>query len=621
MNQNHIFVAMDGNDSANGSYETPLASFREAQARVRKMSAIADSDITVNFRAGHYFLDGPLEFLTDAGDSGRDGFRVIYQAFGFGTKQQESVMLSGGIPLAGWTLHDAKYNIWKTSIGECNPRQLFINDKRAERAAVDSIEGTWIQTDTGYKVTGLSERKWSNGKDLEFVYTGIYPWSEARIGVASVETVGSDTIFTMKQPAYDNAVKLYQSTMPEASTDGNDYMEYEMYGLSRPTMIENVLDYLVKPGSFAVDSSQPGNHILYYIPCEGEDMHEIQAVIPVLETLIEGRGTLDNPLRNLVFQGFTFTHATWRRPSGPDGFLHYHGATYYTGGNVQSVEWAEGASLNVPSNPEITPSAVRFECAVNISLQYNQFVHLGTGAIEFTAGSSDNHINHNRYDDISATAIIIGTNLAGIEEAKTSNNHIENNHIQHTGCEYHGASAILLMNTQYSIIAHNQINDVPHCGIVVYGGERARGVIISNNLVFNTMKKLADGGGIYIAESQGTSELDAAIVKGNVIYNTITSYNFSLYVDYGAQWISIENNVIHGGDAPIVLHVMPPAQNITYRMNYWDQQPQGYDAPPEGIKLEDNHIIRGETIEIALSEYTEAQIIADNAGVNKVSVR
>src|SRR5690606_9491021 len=106
-----------------------------------------------------------------------------------------------------------------------------------ERAAVDSLKGTWIQTDTGYKVTGLTKRSWSNDKDLEFVYTGIYPWSEARIGVASVETAESETMFTMTQPAYDNAVKLYHSTMPEASTDYDNYNEYEMYGLSRPTQI------------------------------------------------------------------------------------------------------------------------------------------------------------------------------------------------------------------------------------------------------------------------------------------------------------------------------------------------------------------------------------------------
>lgn len=615
MNKNHIFVAMDGNDSANGSFETPLATFREAQARVRKMSALMDSDITINIRAGHYFLDEPLKFISDAGDSGREGFRVIYQAFGFGTKQQESVMLSGGKPLSGWTLHDPKFNIWKTSIGDRKPRQLFINDKRAERAAVDSLKGKWIQTDTGYKVTGLAERRWSNDNDLEFVYTGIYPWSEARIGVASVETVGSETIFTMTQPAYDHAVKLYQSTMPEVSTDGDNYIEYEMYGLSRPTQIENALDDLQKPGSFAVDSSQSGNHFLYYIPREGEDMDLIQAVIPVLESLIDGRGTPDNPLRNLVFQGLTFSHATWHRPSGPDGFLHYHGTTYYTGGDVHSVEWAEGASLNVPSHPEVTPSALRFESAVNILLQYNQFIHLGTGAIEFTTGSSSNYIKHNCFNDISATAIMIGTYLAGMEEGKTSNNYMEYNQIQNTGCEYHGSSAILLMNTQYSTIAHNQINDVPHCGLVVYGGKMTRGVKILNNLVFNTMKMLADGGGIYLGESQGTSEIDAAIVKGNVIYNTIMSYNFSLYVDYGARWITIENNVIHGGDAPIVLHVMPPAQHITYKKNYWDKHPQGFDAPPEGITLEDNHIIHGKTLEIAISKYVEAQDIAGNAGV------
>ncbi|RXZ77599.1 right-handed parallel beta-helix repeat-containing protein [Paenibacillaceae bacterium] len=620
MRGNQFFVAMDGDDAAQGSIEKPLASFKEAQKRVRNRSAEMKSDITINFRAGHYFLDKSLEFLSDAGDSGKDGYRIVYQAYGYGAEQQEPVILSGGQPLSGWTLHDEDNNIWKISIGDFNPRQLFIDHKRAERAALSGSQGTWLQTETGYRVTDLKIDSKTNGAGMEFVYTGIYPWSEARIGVASVEIDGQETVFTMIQPAYDHAVKLYQTRMPEQSAatdnwDGGNDMDYEMYGLTRPTLIENSIDYLKKPGSFAVDSSRPGDHTLYYIPCEGEDMHQIQAVIPVLETLIEGKGTIDNPLQNVVFQGFTFAHAAWRRPSGADGFLHYHGATFYTGGNVQSVEWAEGASLNVPSNPEITPSALRFERAVNILLQHNQFLHLGTGAVEFTAGCSHNYIGHNRFDDISATAIMVGTNPSGVESLETSNNSIENNHIQNTGCEYHGASAILLMNTQFAVVSHNQINDVPHCGIVVYGGEMAQGIEITYNLVYNTMKMLADGGGIYFAQSQGTSEQDAALVKGNVVYNTITSYNFSLYTDYGAQWITIENNVIHGGDAPVVLQVMPPARDVTYRMNYWDQHPQSYETPPEGITLENNHLIHGATLESAIAAHSEARIIVENAGV------
>jgi hypothetical protein len=44
-------------------------------------------------------------------------------------------------------------------------------------------------------------------------------------------------------------------------------------------------------------------------------------------------------------------------------------------------------------------------------------------------------------------------------------------------------------------VAHNQINDVPHCGIVLNGGRNARGAHVVENLLFNTMKVLADGGG------------------------------------------------------------------------------------------------------------------------------
>lgn len=58
------------------------------------------------------------------------------------------------------------------------------------------------------------------------------------------------------------------------------------------------------------------------------------------------------------------------------------------------------------------------------------------------------------------------------------------------------------------------------------------------------MTVLADGGGIYLAGNQGSSFASGAVVRGNVVHDTITSCNFGLYVDYGASWVTVQGDVV-----------------------------------------------------------------------------
>ena len=86
------------------------------------------------------------------------------------------------------------------------------------------------------------------------------------------------------------------------------------------------------------------------------------------------------------------------------------------------------------------------------------------------------------------------------------------------------------------------------------------------------MGVLADGGGIYLSGPQGAST-NGAVIRGNVIGDTRTPYNFALYTDYGAAWVTVEGNVVRRADNTAVLHVSPPLENVVYRGNFWDADP------------------------------------------------
>jgi hypothetical protein len=65
-------------------------------------------------------------------------------------------------------------------------------------------------------------------------------------------------------------------------------------------------------------------------------------------------------------------------------------------------------------------------------------------------------------------------------------------------------------------------------------------------------------------------------------------YNFALYTDYGARWLTVERNVVYRSDNTGVLRVYPPLEHVTYRDNVWDADPVGHDDLPPGVVYENN---------------------------------
>ncbi len=76
-----FYVAPDGNDDAEGSFDHPFATFRRAVLAVRELKKTKTDDITVAFKAGEY--DPMIVELTEE-DSGSSGQRITYCKYGDG---------------------------------------------------------------------------------------------------------------------------------------------------------------------------------------------------------------------------------------------------------------------------------------------------------------------------------------------------------------------------------------------------------------------------------------------------------------------------------------------------------------------------------------------------------
>lgn len=77
--QSTVYVSPDGDDSADGTKDAPLATLDGARLRVRSLLPDAKEPITVYFRGGDYYLDKGVVF--DEADSGTETSPVTYKAY------------------------------------------------------------------------------------------------------------------------------------------------------------------------------------------------------------------------------------------------------------------------------------------------------------------------------------------------------------------------------------------------------------------------------------------------------------------------------------------------------------------------------------------------------------
>ncbi|GAA1659711.1 hypothetical protein GCM10009830_00840 [Glycomyces endophyticus] len=548
---NEYFVAPDGDDAAAGTEAAPFATVERARTA-------APGGAVVHLRAGTHVLTDTLR-LTEA-DSG-----TIYQAYGFGTDLREPVTLSGGRAVANWRERDG---VWTAEVGDLDVRQLYVDGERVERAGIDGLPEGARQTGTGYTTTAPGPASWASPTSVEFVYRGVYPWTEARCAVAAVARDGDGAAITMAQPAFSRASDLY-----------NYHWEYaSLSGPGLPSRIENDPSFLTEPGTFALDRAEPGRHVLHYLPRPGEHPERTRIVAPALETLLSVEGAQD-----VAFRGLTFAEASWLGPTRDGGFLHYHGTGYYTGGGVQRLDMGDDQWLTIPAEAPGTESGVIPAC---LTLKDTEravfegcgFTRLGATALS-AAGGSGLTVRGCDFDTLSAAAV---------EVRGTSGALVEDNAVDRIGLDFAGAPGISIADTVDCTVANNRVTETPHCGIVAGSG---RGTRILRNLTAGTMSVLADGGGVYLSAPQGDSHENGALVSGNVIKDTRTPYNFALYTDYGAAWVTVEHNVVARADNSSILTVAPPLDNVVYRANHWDADPVGSDAVPDGVTYEDNTTI------------------------------
>ena len=532
-----IWISPSGHDAGAGTKADPFRTLARARNLARARLKTHTTDININLLGGTYRLKET--FSLDERDSGRAGQTVTYRA-----ATGASPVISGAFKANGWQIFNSSLNIYRTKVPVgSQTRQLFVNGRRALRARGDTYPNGFTRTEAGFQAPDTSMSTWGNQSDIEAVT--LTQWKMMRCPVSTIQ--GQQ--ITMQQPCWNNV----------------NVFPY-IWSFQTIVRFENAYELLDSAGEWYLDKTQGW---LYYIPRVGEDLSTADVEVPVVEALVNGRGSVSKQISNISFRGLRFEYGTWLDPSGPDGYAADQSGFHLTGaGHTANL-------IGHDQNVTRTPGNVRFSYARKIKFIGNDFLRLGGVGLDFDTGSQNNSIIGNRFEDISAAGVQLGgvsviDHHPSVAGQRTKDNKISNNLITRIGLEYQDAPGIMIGTTTRSTVSNNEISRVPWSGIAIGWGwglldpgsftglpnsvsgqwgtyttpTASSGNRILNNRIKRFLNVLWDGGAIYTQGQQGATAADGELIAGNVASEKrrLAGGN-TFYTDGGSRYVTLENNV------------------------------------------------------------------------------
>jgi hypothetical protein len=299
---------------------------------------------------------------------------------------------------------------------------------------------------------------------------------------------------------------------------------------------------------------------IYYWPRPEENLARTRVFAPALETLVALEGTLDHPAANIQFQGITFAHAAWLRPSEQGHVPLQAGMPLLRAQKLSPKGIAYHPGLDNLAWIGRPPAAVSIRNASGISFENCTFEHLGSAGLDFQTGTHRDSVEGCVFRDLGGNGIQLGefsdTNvethipfLPADERGISSHEKISNNLLTDCGNEDWGCVGIAIGYARNISVGHNEIFNLPYTGISVgWGWTKATNCLRDNfifaNRIHDVGSRLGDLGGIYTLSAQ-----PGTVIAENSIsdlppgpYVPDPQHWFYLYLDEGSSFITVRDN-------------------------------------------------------------------------------
>lgn len=556
-----LWVSPLGADANPGTAAQPKATLQSALRQARELRRLNDAsvkgDIVVWMHGGTYELSSTI--LLRPEDSGTAGSETIIKAV-----KGEIPILSGGRKVAVWKKAGrvpglptkAAKHVFVAELPLMNGnlpefRQFWVNDLKAVRAR-DAKGDAFPRILSWNKKTGVlgipsswihpfKQKDFQHLSSMEMVLHQM--WAIANLRIRSMLERGDTTFVTFQYP--EARIQAEHPWPAPMTTDS----------LRSPFYLTNAIEFLDEPGEWYLGSGK-----LYYWPRQKEELSN--AVIPCLETLVQAAGTLDAPISYIRFEGITFAHATWMRPSLL-GHVPLQAGMYLL----------DGYKLRPPGTPENPnkgldnqaflgrpQAAVSYRGVHHTAFLNCTFTHLGGSGLDFVDASDNDLVQGCLFEDIGSNGIQCGRfNAPGMEahlpynptdeRELCSNLTIRNNLIRDVTNEDWGTVGIAAGYVRGIRMEHNEISEVSYSGISLgWGWQKAnscmRDNLVKANYIHHYAKHMYDVAGIYTLSVQPKSSIIENAVDSiyHPRYVHDPNHWFYLYTDEGSSFMTVKNN-------------------------------------------------------------------------------
>ena len=556
-----IYVSLQGNDKNPGTKEAPFNTLNRAIKQAREWRRLNRPEVAggiyIRLKEGVYAQRNSL-FLRPEDSGTPDSPTVICAVDG------AHPVISGGVAVTGWKRgcnHSAipeklKQKIWSAEaplIGNrrVETRQMWVNGHKVQRAAQFPDGGLEQmidfnpeeQTITIPVSQNVNPKRLQNAGQLEMIVH--QRWAIAILRVKSIDAKDGQAVVRFHEP---ESHLEFAHPWPQPVIGGEKG--------NSSFCLTNALELLDQPGEWFQE--YPSGTIYYY-PQAGENMETAEVIIPALETLVTIDGTLSRPVKHIQFNGITFAHTSWMRPSFQGHVTLQGGFPLLDAYKLQEPGLPEKAELENQAWIIRPETAIRVRGAEHIDFKHCTFRHLSSTGLDYEWAVTASSVEDCQFTNIGGTALLVGAFPDGGFETHVPfisadvrelcshitirNNFISNVTNEDWGCVGIGAGYVRNMD-----ISHNEVCHLNYSGICVgWGWTSLESGMCNNrieaNYVHHFARRLYDAGGLYTLSNQPGS-----VMRNNRIEHLIEApyatndRAFYIYLDEATDGYTMENN-------------------------------------------------------------------------------
>lgn len=453
--QSVIFVSPEGDDNNSGTLEYPFKSISKAQYKAREL----DGDICIYLREGEYRIDNPIVFTPDDGNDSKSLTLSSYN--------NEHVSINGSDPVVIGKWEPYKDNILKTTVKLDFPvDMLIVNGKIRHMARFPNYDPDGVRFNGTSSSATAPERvkSWKNPEGGFLHVMHAHDWGDFHYRITGKDNTGN----LLLEGGHQNNRK--SGLHPDNR------------------MVENIFEELDCPEEWYYNASESS---LFYYPASQEDVTMSYFEVPRLKHLVEFRGSMTEPVKNITIRGIEFcnTARTFMEKYEP---LLRSDWTIYRGGAI-ILEGTENCHLENLHFHNLGGNAVFFSYYNRQSgVTKSHFNNIGASAVCFVGDPEavrSPAFEYNEYVSLEDMDTMIGSKSDNYPE----DCEVHDNLITKIGLFEKQVTGIELSMCRSIKVSHNSIYDVPRSGINVSEGTWG-GHIIEYNDIFDTVKETGDHG-------------------------------------------------------------------------------------------------------------------------------